>query len=121
VIPGFGGTQRLARRVGVGKARELVYTGDIIDANEAHRIGLCEAVVPAAELMAYARKQAEKIAAKGPLAIQQAKKVIRRGDPTLPSANELEAQAFAMLFGTTDQKEGMAAFLEKRAAKFEAK
>jgi len=120
VIPGFGGTQRLARRVGVGKARELVYTGDMIDANEAHRIGLCEAVVPAAELQSYVRKVAEKIASKGPLAIAQAKVVIRRGDPTLPSANELEAQAFAMLFGTTDQKEGMSAFLEKRPAKFTA-
>ncbi|MGZ3423798.1 MAG: enoyl-CoA hydratase-related protein [Polyangiales bacterium] len=120
VIPGFGGTQRLTRRVGVGKARELVYTGDIIDANEAHRIGLCEAVIPAAELAAHVRKVAEKIATKGPLAIQQAKKVIRRGDPTLESANELEAQAFAMLFGTADQKEGMTAFLEKRPAKFTA-
>jgi enoyl-CoA hydratase len=120
VIPGFGGTQRLARRVGVGKARELVFTGDIIDANEAHRIGLCEAIVPAAELQAHVRKVAEKIASKGPLAIAQAKVVIRRGDPTLPSANELEAQAFAMLFGTADQKEGMGAFLEKRVAKFTA-
>jgi enoyl-CoA hydratase len=121
VIPGFGGTQRLTRRVGVGKARELVYTGDIIDANEAHRIGLCEAVIPAAELATHVRKVADKIASKGPLAIGQAKRVIRRGDPTLESANELEAQAFAMLFGTEDQKEGMSAFLEKRAAKFTAK
>ncbi len=120
VIPGFGGTQRLARRVGVGKARELVFTGDIIDANEAHRIGLCEGVVPGAELQAYVRKVAEKIASKGPIAIAQAKVVMRRGDPTLPSANELEAQAFAMLFGTSDQKEGMGAFLEKRPAKFTA-
>jgi enoyl-CoA hydratase len=118
VIPGFGGTQRLARRVGVGKARELVFTGDIIDATEAHRIGLCEAIVPAAEFQAHVRKVADKIASKGPIAIAQAKVVLRRGDPTLPSANELEAQAFAMLFGTTDQKEGMGAFLEKRPAKF---
>ncbi len=121
VIPGFGGTQRLVRRVGVGKARELVYTGAMIDAAEAHRIGLCEAVVPAAELSAHVRKVADAIASKGPLAIAQAKTVIRRGDPTLPSANELEAQAFAMLFGTQDQKEGMAAFVEKRAAKFEGR
>lgn len=118
VIPGFGGTQRLTRRVGVGKARELVLTGDIIDATEAHRIGLCEGVVPAAELQAHVRKVADKIASKGPLAIAQAKVVMRRGDPTLPTANELEAQAFAMLFGTNDQKEGMGAFLEKRPAKF---
>jgi enoyl-CoA hydratase len=118
VIPGFGGTQRLPRRVGFGKARELVLTGDMIDANEAHRIGLCEAVVPHAELQAHVRKVAEKIASKGPLAIAQAKVVLRRGDPTLPSANELEAQAFAMLFGTSDQKEGMTAFLEKRPPTF---
>jgi len=120
VIPGFGGTQRLSRRVGVGKARELVFTGDVIDAAEAYRIGLCEAVLPPAELLAHVKKVAEKIAAKGPLAIAQAKVVMRRGDPTLPSANELEAQAFAMLFGTADQKEGMGAFLEKRPAKFTA-
>jgi enoyl-CoA hydratase len=121
VIPGFGGTQRLARRVGIGKARELVYTGNLIDAAEAHRIGLVEAVVPAAELQGYVRAVAEKIASKGPLAIAQAKAVLRRGDPTLPSANELEAQAFGLLFGTADQKEGMAAFVEKRPAKFEGR
>ena len=118
VIPGFGGTQRLARRVGVGKARELVFTGDMIGAEEAHRIGLCEAVFPAAELMDKVRAVAKKIASKGPLAIAQAKVVMRRGDALLPTANELEAQAFAMLFGTGDQKEGMGAFLEKRAAVF---
>ncbi len=121
VIPGFGGTQRLARRVGWGKARELIYTADVIDAAEAHRIGLCEAVLPPAELLAHVRKVADKIATKGPLAIAQAKVVMRRGDPSLQTANELEAQAFAMLFGTDDQKEGMTAFLEKRAAKFEAR
>jgi enoyl-CoA hydratase len=118
VIPGFGGTQRLPRRVGLGKARELVLTGEMIDAKEAHRIGLCEAVVPHADLQTHVRKVAEKIASNGPLAIAQAKVVLRRGDPTLPSANELEAQAFAMLFGTSDQKEGMTAFLEKRPPTF---
>ena len=121
VIPGFGGTQRLARRVGVGKARELVYTGDMIDAAEAHRIGLCEAVFPAAELLDKVRAIATKIASKGPLAIAQAKVAMRRGDALLASANELEAQAFAVLFGSADQKEGMAAFLGKRAAKFESR
>jgi enoyl-CoA hydratase len=118
VIPGFGGTQRLARRVGVGKARELVYTGDMIDAAEAHRIGLCEAVVPPGELLDRARAVAKKIASKGPLAIDQAKRAMRRGDVTLATANELELQSFAMLFGTKDQREGMSAFLEKRAAQF---
>jgi enoyl-CoA hydratase len=118
VIPGFGGTQRLIRRVGVGKARELVYTGDMIDAAEALRIGLVEAVVPQGTVLEHAKGVAKKIATKGPLAIQQAKVVMRRGDAGLASANELEAQAFAMLFGTEDQKEGMGAFLEKRAATF---
>ncbi len=121
VIPGFGGTQRLARRVGVGKARELVYTGDMIDAAEAHRIGLCEAVFPAAELLEKVRAVATKIATKGPVAIAQAKVAMRRGDALLPTANELEAQAFGLLFGTTDQKEGMAAFVEKRPASFAGK
>lgn len=120
VIPGFGGTQRLVRRVGVGKARELLFTGDLIDATEAHRIGLIEAIVPHGTVVEHAKGVAKKIAGKGPLAIQQAKAVLRRGDAGLASANELEAQAFAMLFGTDDQKEGMAAFLEKRAAAFKA-
>ncbi|MFI5301184.1 MAG: enoyl-CoA hydratase-related protein [Polyangiales bacterium] len=121
VIPGFGGTQRLARRVGVGKARELVYTGEMIGAEEAHRIGLCEAVVPHGTVVAHAMSVAKKIASKGPVAIAQAKIVMRRGDAGLPSANELEAQAFAMCFGTSDQKEGMSAFVEKRAAAFVGK
>jgi enoyl-CoA hydratase len=121
VIPGFGGTQRLARRVGAGKARELVYTGDMIDAVEAHRIGLCEAVVPHGTVVEYARGVAKKIASKGPFAIAQAKVAMRRGDPQLAAANELEAQAFAVCFGTTDQKEGMSAFVEKRAAVFSGK
>ncbi len=121
VIPGFGGTQRLVRRVGVGKARELVYTGDMIDAAEAHRIGLVEGVVPHGTVLEHAKAVAKKIAQKGPLAIRQAKVVMRRGDAGLPSANELEAQAFAVLFGTEDQKEGMAAFVGKRAAAFKAR
>ena len=122
VIPGFGGTQRLARRVGIGRARELCYTGDVIDAQEALRIGLVNAIVPHGELLVKARDTAAKIAAKGPLAIAQCKRVIYRGaDVALPVANELEAQAFAALFGSADQREGMGAFLEKRKAVFEGK
>jgi enoyl-CoA hydratase len=122
VIPGFGGTQRLARRVGIGRARELCYTGDTVDAAEALRIGLVNAVVPHAELMTRVRAVAAKIAGKGPLAIAQCKRVMLRGeDVPLVTASELEAQAFAALFGTSDQREGMKAFLEKRAAKFEGK
>jgi enoyl-CoA hydratase len=120
VIPGFGGTQRLARRVGIARARELCMTGDVIAADEALRIGLVNAVVPHAELMNKVRDTAKKIASKGPLAITQCKRVFQRGaDVELSVANELEAQAFAGLFGTNDQREGMKAFLEKRPAKFE--
>jgi enoyl-CoA hydratase len=119
VIPGFGGTQRLTRRVGIGRARELVYTGDTLDAAEALRIGLVNAVLPAGELLAKAREVAKKIEAKGPLAIAQAKRLVYRGeDVPLAVANELEAQAFSALFGSLDQREGMKAFLEKRKATF---
>jgi enoyl-CoA hydratase len=119
VIPGFGGTQRLARRVGVGRARELCMTGAIIGAEEALRIGLINAIVPHAELLAKVKDVAKTIASKGPLAIAQCKRVILRGaDVPLSVANELEAQAFSALFGTADQVEGMAAFLAKRPAAF---
>ena len=119
VIPGFGGTQRLTRRVGIGRARELVYTGDTLDANEALRIGLVNAVVPAGELLAKVRDVAKKIESKGPLAIAQAKRLVYRGeDVPLAVANELEAQAFSALFGSLDQREGMKAFVEKRKATF---
>jgi enoyl-CoA hydratase len=120
VIPGFGGTQRLARRVGVGRARELVYTGDMIDAAEALRIGLVNAVVAPDQLMPKVLEVAKKIAAQGPLAVAACKRVIMSGvDADLRTANELEATAFASLFKSADQREGMRAFLDKRAAKFE--
>jgi enoyl-CoA hydratase len=122
VIPGFGGTQRLARRVGIGRARELCYTGDMIGAEEALRSGLANAVVPHAELLNKAHETAKKIASKGPLAIAHAKRVLFRGaDVPLQVANELEVQAFAALFDSADQKEGMTAFLGKRAAAFTGK
>jgi enoyl-CoA hydratase len=119
VIPGFGGTQRLARRVGIGKARELVMTGDMITAQEALRLGLCEAVFPPAELVAKARAAALRIAANGPLAVAEAKRVIQKGlDEDLDEGLALETAAFAGLFDTADQKEGMAAFVAKRPAAF---
>jgi enoyl-CoA hydratase len=122
VIPGFGGTQRLARRVGIGRARELCYTGDIIGAEEALRIGLVNVVVPLEALLTRVREVAKKIASKGPLAIAQCKRVIHAGaDLPIERASELEAQAFALLFGTNDQREGMKAFIEKRPAKFEGR
>ena len=122
VIPGFGGTQRLVRRVGLGRARELIYTGAIISADEALRIGLCNAVVEPAELSARVRAVAETIASKGPLAIADAKRAMRRGaDMPLAEAHELERHLFAGLFATADQREGMRAFVEKRPAKFEGR
>jgi enoyl-CoA hydratase len=122
VIPGFGGTQRLARRVGAARARELCMTGDMVGADEALRIGLVNAVVPHAELLARVHDVAKKIASKGPLAVASVKRAILRGaDVPLPTANELEATAFAALFGTQDQREGMKAFLEKRPATFEGR
>lgn len=119
VIPGFGGTQRLPRRVGVGLARELCYTGDIIDAAEALRIGLVNKVFAPADLLSKAQETAKKIASKGPLAVRACKRVILRGeDVNLYTATELETQSFAAIFGSHDQQEGMSAFLGKRAAVF---
>ena len=118
-MPGFGGTQRLARRVGMGRARELCYTGDFIGSSEALRLGLVNGVTSLADLLPLVREVAKKIAAKAPIAIAQCKRVIAQGaDLPLERACELEAQAFALLFGTSDQREGMKAFLEKRPAKF---
>jgi len=120
IIPGFGGTQRLTRRVGIMRALELVLTGDAVDAARAREIGLALEVVPAAELLGFARAQARKIAARGPVAIAAAKRIVREGaDADLRTANELERQAFAALFGTKDAREGMRAFVEKRSPRFE--
>jgi enoyl-CoA hydratase len=122
VIPGFGGTQRLPRRVGPARARELCMTADPVGEEEALRIGLVNAVVPHAELMTRVREVARKIASKAPLAIASVKRVIGRGaDVPLATANELEATAFSALFGSADQREGTRAFLEKRGAKFEGR
>jgi enoyl-CoA hydratase len=119
LFPGFGGTQRLPRRVAVGVARELVFTGAIIDAQEALRIGLVNKVFPVEHLLAETRKTAELIASKAPLAVQSAKRVISEGlDNALRDANELERESFQRLFDSQDSREGMSAFLEKRAANF---
>jgi enoyl-CoA hydratase len=124
VIPGLGGTQRLARRVGVAKAKELCMTGDTIDAREALRIGLADAVVPAAELLPKVTALAERIAANGPHAVAEVKRLVHEGQSlTLEQALAAEQAAFAECFATEDQKEGMAAFLAKprRAASFTGK
>jgi enoyl-CoA hydratase len=122
VIPGFGGNGRLTRAVGVQRARELIYTGDLIDAPSALALGLVVAVVPPEQVLDRCRDIAKRIAQKGPLAIAQAKRILRAGaDLPLDAANTLETQAFAALFGSSDQKEGMKAFLEKRAPHFEGR
>lgn len=119
VIPGFGGTQRLLRRVGLARALELCMTGDMIDAAEALRIGLVNRVLPAEELLPQALATLHRIAVNGPLAIARVKEALHRGaELPLPEANDLEQQTFAALFASADQKEGMAAFLGKRKAAF---
>ncbi|HSP77830.1 MAG TPA: enoyl-CoA hydratase-related protein, partial [Myxococcaceae bacterium] len=119
VIPGFGGTQRLTRLVGKMRAKELIFTGERVDAAKAREIGLVLEVLPADQLLAHCKGVAEKILKNGPLAVSQAKRVIEFGaDQELHAANELERQGFAVLFGSEDQKEGMKAFLEKRPASF---
>lgn len=119
VIPGFGGTQRLARRIGLPRARELIYSGEMIDAETALRYGLVNKVVPSQELMTAAKALAHKLAAKPPIAIRQAKMAINAGiDMDLHNACRFENEAFALTFATEDKAEGMKAFLEKREAKF---
>ncbi|KKC30374.1 3-hydroxybutyryl-CoA dehydratase [Caldanaerobacter subterraneus subsp. pacificus DSM 12653] len=122
IIPGFGGTQRLPRIVGVSKAKELIYTGDMIDAEEALRIGLISKVVEQDKLLEEAYGIAKKIMSKGLVAVSLAKEAINKSlEVDIDSGMEYEANAFAMCFGTQDQKEGMVAFLEKRAPKFEGR
>jgi enoyl-CoA hydratase len=114
VIPGFGGTQRLSRRVGVAKAKELCMTGDTIDAAEALRIGLADAVWPHAELLTKVRELAGRILVNGPLAVAEVKRMVHLGQSTtLEHALALEQQSFGLLFSTEDQREGMTAFLAK--------
>lgn len=119
LMPGFGGTQRLLRRVGLGVARELVYTGEAISAERALSIGLVNEVVPRQSLLERAQETAAKIATKAPLAITACKRVMLRGsDADLSAANELEATAFSGLFGSADQREGTRAFLAKTKPTF---
>lgn len=122
VLPGFGGTQRLMRRVGIAKARELVYTGDMITAEQALNMGLVNAVCPPADLLSRVREVAQKIASRGPLAVAAAKRVMLHGETLdMKSACELEAQAFAGLFGSEDQRGGMKAFIEKTKPVFQGR
>jgi enoyl-CoA hydratase len=119
VIPGFGGTLRLSRLVGKGRAKELIFTGDMIDAHEAYRIGLANKVVAADELLSTAHSMAAKISSKAPVAVRFAKQSVDSGlEMDLDRAGCAEASLFGLCFATADQKEGMQAFLDKRPAKF---
>jgi enoyl-CoA hydratase len=119
VIPGFAGTQRLARLVGKGRAKELVFTGDMIDAQEALRLGLVNKVVAPEQLLETTLKMARKIAGKGPIAVRLSKDAINRGlEMDLDRASAYEAELFARSFASADRKEGIQAFLEKRSADF---
>lgn len=119
IIPGYGGTQRLSRLVGRGKAKQLIFSGAMIDASEAYRIGLANEVYPPEELMDKAKELAKSIASKGPMAVSMAKECINHGlDVNLKAGCDFEKTNFGAVFASADAKEGMAAFLEKRPAKF---
>ncbi len=120
LIPGFGGTQRLSRLVGYGRAAEIIFTGDMISAEEAYRIGILNKLVKDGEdLTGVAKTLAESILKKGTLAVQAAKKVVQKGlDTQFAKGQEIENKEFGNLFSGAESKEGMSAFLEKRPPKF---
>ena len=122
IAPGYGGTQRLPRIVGKGVALQLILTGEMIDAQEAYRIGLVNKIVPSGDLLAESEKMMRGILAMGPLAIRLAMEAVDQGlEMTLDEGLLLEANHFGLLAATSDMKEGTTAFLEKRAAKFQGR
>ncbi len=122
LIPGWGGTQRLTRLVGIGRAKELVYTGKIIDANIALQWGLISKVVPAEQMMTTVREFAQELAGKAPVALKVAKTLISKGaDVDLDSALTLEREGFGVVASSEDLQEGVSAFTEKRKPKWEGK
>lgn len=122
IAPGYGGTQRLPRLVGKGVALQLILTGEMIDAQEAYRIGLVNKVVAAADLLAESEKMMRGILAMGPLAVRLAMEAVDQGlEMTLDEGLLLEANHFGLLAATGDMKEGTAAFLEKRPPKFQGR
>ena len=122
LIPGFGGNLRLPRLVGKGMAKYLIYSADMIDAEEAHRIGLVEKVYEPDQLLAEAEALAKKIASKAPIAVAVAKDVINNGyDADMKTASAYEVNAFGISFASEDMREGTSAFLEKRPAVFKNK
>ena len=121
-IPWDGGTQRLSRVVGRCKAMEMILTGDVIDAREAHRIGLVNKVVPPQEIMAVVMDMAQEIASRGPIGLRYAKEAVLKGmDLTLEQGLRLEADLYFLLHTTRDRTEGMRAFQEKRSPRFEGR
>lgn len=122
IIPGYGGTQRLTRLVGSGRAMAMIFTGDPIKAEEALRIGLVDKIVPTGEVLNEAKIMARKILSRGPLAVQAAKRAVYNGlKLSLEEGIALEADCFSELCKTEDQKEGANAFLGKRKPNFQGK
>lgn len=122
LIPWDGGTQRLSRLVGRGKALEMILTGEVIDVKEAHRIGLINKIVPSGELMTVVMDMAKEMASKGPIALKYAKEAVYKGmDMTLEQGLRLEADLYLLLHTTKDRTEGIQAFREKRTPQFEGK
>lgn len=119
ITPGFGGTQRMARLIGMGMAKELIFTGKMIDANEALRIGLVNSIFEPEKLMEEARALANSIALNAPIAVRLCKSAINRGiQCDIDTALMYETEVFGECFATEDQKEGMTAFVERRAKNF---
>jgi enoyl-CoA hydratase len=122
IIPGYAGSQRLSRLIGRGRAMELLLTGDHVTAAEAHRLGLVNRVVPAAELMSEVRKLAATLAAKAPVAVRYIIDAVNKGlEMPFPDAQVFEATLFGLVASTEDMREGTRAFLEKRKAEFKGK
>jgi enoyl-CoA hydratase len=122
LIPGYAGTQRLARLVGAGRALEVLLTGDHVSAQDAHRLGLVNRVVPAAELMAEAKKLAVVLAAKPPVAVRYIIDAVNKGlQMPFAEAQIFEATLFGLVASTDDMREGTRAFLEKRTPEFTGK
>ncbi len=122
ITPGFSGTVRLSRMVGVAKAKELIYTAKLISADEAEKIGLVNQVVEPDELMSVAMDMAKEIASKAPLAVRYSKEAINRSlDVDIDTGNSIEAGYFGLCFATEDQKNGMKAFLNKEKVDFQGK
>jgi len=122
IHPGFGGTQRLPRQINKARAKEMIFTGQMIDAKEAERIGLVNKVVPREMLYDEVRKLGEKVIANGPVAVKMAKSAINKGtEMDLNAGLAYEIETVSLLFSTEDKQEGMNAFIEKRKPQFKGK